>query len=236
MPDPVKNAEIEDVLSSIRRLVADDAPAPMEPPATPKAEGADKLVLTPALRIQPQESKAEEPAKAEAAPTDDWEEVTLEDRIAELEAAVASSDEEYEPDGSELEASAPAMDLSAFEDDTFELSPEHVVAPEPEPEAEAVEEVEVEEPEVAEAEAAEAVEDAVEEAGEEPAEAMSETSEDNVFDDELSEVFDEEMLRDLVSEFVRKELQGELGERITRNVRKLVRREINRALAARDFD
>lgn len=224
MPDPVKNAEIEDVLSSIRRLVADDAPAPMEPPATPKAEGADKLVLTPALRIQPQESKAEEPAKAEAEPTDDWEEVTLEDRIAELEAAVASSDEEYEPDGSEVEASAPAMDLSAFEDDTFELSPEHAVAPEPEAEA------------VAEPEAAEVAEDPAQEAEEEPAEATSEASEDNVFDDELSEVFDEEMLRDLVSEFVRKELQGELGERITRNVRKLVRREINRALAARDFD
>lgn len=231
MPDPVKNAEIEDVLSSIRRLVADDAPAPMEPPAAPKAEGADKLVLTPALRIQPQESKAEEPPKAEAAPTDDWEEVTLEDRIAELEAAVASSDEEYESDGSEVEASAPAMDMSAFEDDTFELSPEHAVAPEPEPEAETAAE-----PEVAETEAAEVVEDAVAEAEEEPAEATSEASEDNVFDDELSEVFDEEMLRDLVSEFVRKELQGELGERITRNVRKLVRREINRALAARDFD
>ncbi|MAY33843.1 MAG: hypothetical protein MRY67_04420 [Rhodovulum sp.] len=224
MPDPVKNAEIEDVLSSIRRLVADDAPAPMEPPATPKAEGADKLVLTPALRIQPQESEAEEPAEAEAAPTDDWEEVTLEDRIAELEAAVASSDEEYEPDGSEVEASAPAMDLSAFEDDTFELSPEHAIAPEPEAEA------------AAEPEAAEVVEDTAQEAEEESAETTSETTEDNVFEDELSEVFDEEMLRDLVSEFVRKELQGELGERITRNVRKLVRREINRALAARDFD
>ncbi len=218
MPDPVKNAEIEDVLSSIRRLVADDAPAPMEPPAAPKAEGADKLVLTPALRIQPQESKSEEVAEAEAAPTDDWEEVTLEDRIAELEAAVASSDEEYEPDGSEVEASAPAMDLSAFEDDTFELSPEHAVAPEPEAEA-------VAEPE-----------DTAQETEEEPAEATSEASEGNVFEDDLSEVFDEEMLRDLVSEFVRKELQGELGERITRNVRKLVRREINRALAARDFD
>lgn len=226
MPDPVKNAEIEDVLSSIRRLVADDAPAPMEPPAVPKAEGADKLVLTPALRIQPQERKVEEAAEPETAPTDNWEEVTLEDRIAELEAAVASSDEEYEPDGSEVEPSAPAMDLSAFEDDTFELSPEHAVAPEPEAEA-------VEEPEVAETEA---VEDTVEEADEAPAEATSETAEENVFEDDLSEVFDEEMLRDLVSEFVRKELQGELGERITRNVRKLVRREINRALAARDFD
>ena len=64
MSEPVTQTEIEDVLSSIRRLVADDAPAPMEPPATPKAEGADKLVLTPALRIQPQENKVEEPADA----------------------------------------------------------------------------------------------------------------------------------------------------------------------------
>jgi len=46
---------------------------------------------------------------------------------------------------------------------------------------------------------------------------------------------DEESLRELVSEIVRSELQGALGERITRNVRKLVRREIQRALAAQDL-
>lgn len=227
MPDPVKNAEIEDVLSSIRRLVADDAPAPIEPPAPPKAEGADRLVLTPALRIQPQETKAAEALTPEPAPVDDWEEVTLEGRIAELEAAVASSDDEYEPDGSEVEPAETMMDLSAFEDDAFELSPEHVVHPAewgtPEPEIEI--------------EAAPEAQDAVQEAPSAPAEEIAaDPSQDNVFEDDLSEVFDEEMLRDLVSEFVRKELQGELGERITRNVRKLVRREINRALAARDFE
>ncbi|MGI9368062.1 MAG: hypothetical protein ACR2O2_04410 [Ruegeria sp.] len=43
---------------------------------------------------------------------------------------------------------------------------------------------------------------------------------------------DDEQLRALVSEIVHEELQGELGERITRNVRKMVRREIYRALAA----
>ncbi len=43
---------------------------------------------------------------------------------------------------------------------------------------------------------------------------------------------DDEQLRALVSEIVREELQGALGERITRNVRKMVRREIYRALAA----
>lgn len=47
---------------------------------------------------------------------------------------------------------------------------------------------------------------------------------------------DDEPLRDLIAEIVRQELAGELGERITRNVRKLVRREIRQLLATRTFD
>ncbi|WP_298842799.1 hypothetical protein [uncultured Roseobacter sp.] len=50
------------------------------------------------------------------------------------------------------------------------------------------------------------------------------------------QVLDEAALTALVSEIVRRELQGDLGERITRNVRKLVRREIMQALATRDLD
>ncbi len=56
------------------------------------------------------------------------------------------------------------------------------------------------------------------------------------FAEEEESILDEETLRDLVSEMVREELQGELGDRITRNVRKLVRREIQRALASREFE
>jgi len=56
------------------------------------------------------------------------------------------------------------------------------------------------------------------------------------FVQEEESILDEETLRDLVSEMVREELQGELGDRITRNVRKLVRREIQRALASREFE
>jgi hypothetical protein len=48
--------------------------------------------------------------------------------------------------------------------------------------------------------------------------------------------FDEDELRDLVRNMIREELQGVMGERITRNVRKLVRREIQRALAADEFE
>jgi len=49
MSDPVTNVEIEDVLSSIRRLVSEDSR-----PRTPQREvpRADRLVLTPALRVQ----------------------------------------------------------------------------------------------------------------------------------------------------------------------------------------
>lgn len=47
---------------------------------------------------------------------------------------------------------------------------------------------------------------------------------------------DEETIREIVSEMVRAELQGDLGNRITRNVRKLVRREIHHALTTRELD
>lgn len=56
------------------------------------------------------------------------------------------------------------------------------------------------------------------------------------FAEEEESVLDEDTLRDLVSQMVREELQGELGDRITRNVRKLVRREIQRAIASREFE
>jgi hypothetical protein len=62
MNDPITNVEIEDVLSSIRRLVSEDlrglgtrpaAPAAEPPPPSADSAGAAKFVLTPALRIHP---------------------------------------------------------------------------------------------------------------------------------------------------------------------------------------
>ncbi|MEM7709223.1 MAG: hypothetical protein AAF264_00385 [Pseudomonadota bacterium] len=47
---------------------------------------------------------------------------------------------------------------------------------------------------------------------------------------------DEAALRALVADVVREELAGELGERITRNVRKLVRRELRRMLTSDGLD
>lgn len=55
MSDPVQNSEVEDVLSSIRRLVSEDK-RPLQAPKidkpAPKSEPAnERLVLTPALRV-----------------------------------------------------------------------------------------------------------------------------------------------------------------------------------------
>ena len=56
MSDPVTNAEVEDVLSSIRRLVSEDK-RPMQAPK-PQTQ-SDRLVLTPALRVMETEAAQE---------------------------------------------------------------------------------------------------------------------------------------------------------------------------------
>jgi hypothetical protein len=61
MSDPVTHAEIEDVLSSIRRLVSEDSRGE---PAAP--EPAAKLVLTPALRVKEPEPRSPDTAGSPA--------------------------------------------------------------------------------------------------------------------------------------------------------------------------
>ena len=72
MSDPVSNSEIEDVLASIRRLVSENAKALKgDRVRDPEAE---KLVLTPALRID--ESEAPPPqADVFAVDTETWNDV-----------------------------------------------------------------------------------------------------------------------------------------------------------------
>lgn len=116
MSDPMTNVEIEDVLSSIRRLVADGASdATPTPPAPPRP--MPKLVLTPALRVDAPaaaEEVAEDPQPVmlnESQRVDDYaapprvDQVSPADRasllatIAELEAAVRDQPDDWEPDG-----------------------------------------------------------------------------------------------------------------------------------------
>lgn len=108
MAEPKGMTEIEDVLSSIRRLVAADtrsgatasapasgaAPAPAAPPADP----ADRLVLTPAQRID-----APAAGEAQAADSPDTLGAWDADSIAER-AAPSDSDEDLERTLAELEA------------------------------------------------------------------------------------------------------------------------------------
>ena len=120
MSDPMTNIEIEDVLSSIRRLVAE---VPADKPAAPAATARPmpKLVLTPALRVDAPATEAEpapvmldESQRVDAAST--WSDLTVDDSlraqgdapsdrasllatIAELEAAVRAQPGEWEPDG-----------------------------------------------------------------------------------------------------------------------------------------
>jgi len=181
MPDPLTHHEIEDVLSSIRRLVSEEE-APQGQAGDRKPE---KFILTPALRVmdyEPSEQPAvasqqlkpqdppplifrhapeeglpsvgesapppaapekaqtaqgsalEEPpaqidparqqkdapifsrsaAQAPASEAPNPRRQSLEERIAELEAAVSQSHEEFEPDGSEPEAGQ-ILDTHIFE-------------------------------------------------------------------------------------------------------------------------
>ncbi|MGB3314697.1 MAG: hypothetical protein WBB85_09820 [Albidovulum sp.] len=103
MSDRSSNMEIQDVLSSIRRLVSEDkspqAALKTEQPNTSPSEDDQpgKLVLTPAHRVQDGEAAAE----GDAAKVADG--ASLEETIAELEAAVASAGGDFEPDGSEVQ-------------------------------------------------------------------------------------------------------------------------------------
>jgi len=105
MADKVADAENQDVLSSIRRLVSDD-PAPGSGAHSDRA-GKERLLLTPALRVLP---KDEQPAEehvpilpvgksgdeAQSAPAQG----SLEATVATLETAV-EGDAAFEPDGGE---------------------------------------------------------------------------------------------------------------------------------------
>ena len=88
MSDSASRKDVEDVLTSVRRLVSNEQPRKRRPDL-PKGPGA--LVLTDAQRV-------ERPVSRGLAAK------SLEDRIAELEAAVSSRDDDYEPDGSEDQA------------------------------------------------------------------------------------------------------------------------------------
>ncbi|MBE9635228.1 hypothetical protein [Salipiger mangrovisoli] len=68
MSDPVTNVEIEDVLSSIRRLVSEDShlDSASEPLRSARPAPAGRLVLTPALRVQEPDAEIRDISAPEA--------------------------------------------------------------------------------------------------------------------------------------------------------------------------
>lgn len=311
MSDRSSNMEIQDVLTSIRRLVSEDKnPSVTGEGSDDKSPAAevlpDKLVLTPAHRVQDEDTAT---AGNDHEPSADS--ASLEDTIAELEAAVAVNGGEFEPDGSEVAKADPAdtdpdlerafedsfgVDLAADDDQQSDLSrpvtssqmdegvdegdaPEirseaesagtwdaddDPSEPAPEPENAAVEMPSPEQVDaliaagtaaaanaaaarrlnlaagdlVRDARAPWGREDAPERGDAEDAAGQEDDTSGEMVPStlDLQAEADAQLLREIVADIVRQELQGPLGERITRSVRMLVRREINRALASRDFE
>ncbi len=253
MSDPVSNVEIEDVLTSIRRLVSDgewgQSPAPRrdavaEKPAEPEVPA--KFVLTPALRIvEPsvqQDEHQEEPSEEHLHQDED--------------SSSGEQDDHYEEQPVHEEQDMPHDEVSANEEEGAHEVEHQSVEASDDHERPSLEDV------IADLEAAvehshewEDVADDYDDDGEEltfetngfeASETFTSDVADQAFSAELDEdlaaymddenIIDEEALRKLVAEVIRQELQGALGERITRNVRKLVRREIYRILASEDFN
>lgn len=244
MSDPMKSADIEDVLSSIRRLVA-DTPDGAQAPAT---AAGNRLVLTPALRVG--EAQAEAQAEAAQSPAPSQQDAADTPAQADADGAPHHSADD----------DAPTPDIEPVEDTTVLEWEDHDSAAAPAQDNaqdnthdRAAHRVEMD-ANAAQDEALHADHDAPHDdapemtapAGHGPdgqstgADADAADHNDQAPDtlDLMAEdgVIDEEMLRELVADIVRQELQGALGERITRNVRKLVRREIHRALSAAEFE
>jgi hypothetical protein len=220
MSDPVTNADTEDVLTQVRRLVLQ---------GTPREAADSRLVLTPAQRVAERPDRAEPPradhageplpepaaaprALAPEAPLQLADPLAPASARAEgargIEAALRTG--AWEPDGSEAldrmlgRALDEALDASALP--VLRRRAQRAAQAEPAPSP-------------------------ARPAGPSPAPQPSPA---RLAAEEALPALDEGVLRALVVDVVRAELQGELGERITRNLRRLVRREVFRALESRD--
>ncbi len=243
----MSTVEIEDVLSSIRRLVSEDLRiAPAEAARKP----VPRLVLTQALRVDAPPAPARRPAMGlpvappvEVDPQDEAEvQPELAARLAELEAILDSQDQCFDDEAEErldLTFAVPRVAEAPFVGD---VAPEPAV---PEAGATMFSWAEAAEPAAPEGGVTPmfAWIDATEAAGPEsgPASALSWTDaaaplappEPALPEPAGLSLLDEGVLRELIRDVLREELQGEVGERVTRNLRKMIRTEIGRALTAR---
>lgn len=234
MSEAMTNSEIEDVLSSVRRLVAQEG----------RRAEPGRLILTQAQRVRPEsETQNTDTSQASIAaseppaglPAPDFRE--LEATIAELEAAVSASDSAWEADEASTSGTgpqdAPSNVTELYGKMSFVRRAMQARRDAQEPPAAAPMVAANQDQPAPSLATANPVEDRTDTIAEPVAQAMPDGFEDG-FEDEIEEaIIDEEMLRELVAQLVRDELQGQLGERITLLVRKLVRAEIAKALDER---
>lgn len=247
MSEVLGSDDIEDVLSSVRRLVSPEA----RPRPVSRDLGMDKLVLTPAQQVVPDAPRAEP--------------LILTERSIEVEDAVAQKPVvEPAPDLGTAEP-GPFDDLFITDPVAHDARPADATVADESPDI-GLHVVDGEwedafwsEPEPALAEIALGAEEAELVTAEPVTEELAPVAQDEdlwqqgaatatkaptieglstLTDAEGNPVtvLDESALNDIVRALIREELQGVLGERITQNVRKLVRAEINRALTARSLD
>lgn len=252
MSDPMTHREIEDVLSSIRRLVSQDGSraagrtAGGETATGETGNAAGRLVLTEAHRVSTPVAGEIRAGEIRAGEIAQQARASLEATIAELEAAVSATPGEWEAEAGETVDPIPLPNRPA---NVTPITPRVTLAkvqPQPEPAPESVPDpsnaapdlpdADVMVPPASVAQTGDAVSDFAQDMpGGDDVLAPTEDDQDaaSVFDD--TDVIDEATLRAMVAQIVREELHGQLGERITRSVRKLVRAEIARALDANRY-
>jgi hypothetical protein len=251
MSGPLSSNEIEDVVSSVRRLVSVDA----RPRPVTRDLAQDRLVLTPALRIVPEAANsplilsgpvqdavadpAEDPAKTQDMTIQAFEAEWEEEIWAEPEPPLAELALEVEE--AEVVAESAARGMATAEpvptdDPVDEEAPMVEIGDDwldldsaprtPSPTDWTTEHVW----------ARSAAGPSESPAGKPSVLELS--AADMLTDGEGNPltVMDEAALQQIIRQLIREEFKGALGERITQSVRKLVRAEINRALAAHALD
>lgn len=227
MSEAMSSVEIEDVLSSIRRLVSEDLRPGPRPVAAPRsaAKPEDKLILTPAFRVVTEAAVPAKPLPRLHLGVEPVARVVA----STLERAVEAQSVEWESETgdpllvvADMEWTEDGWAAPTAEVISFAARPAEPVAPWAQVEPDQVQLTQtaktdpIAEPDRHWADRAEA-------------EVVAELTAAEPFDADMS--FDEAVLRELVRDLILKELQGNLGERITRNIRKLVKAEIARAMA-----
>ncbi|ODM41448.1 hypothetical protein [Cereibacter johrii] len=218
MTERMTNVEYGDVLSSIRRLVAEGAGG------EPLPVGPDPLVLTPALRVVTPADPVPPAPFMEA--EEDW----LPESDPETGAPFIRPATVVSLAGGAARVDLTAPHASPAEPDGMEKAGSPA-APEAEPAADPV----PQDPRAGRSAAGEEARQQQEAATADretrlpvSAAARAPAASEGALD------LEDDRLRAMVQAVIREELQGELGERITRNIRKLIRAEIHRALLARD--